>query len=422
MLIESFQFSDWQVTKRYPTSWNDSAVSQNNLVATLISNQRVSFADRLYNLFQNGNFSQFGNEAWITSTTQNADSLESLHDVIHSLTGSNGHMTYLDYAAFDPIFFLHHVMIDRAFAMYQVIHGGSNNYVQGMNAVGSTYTYPAGTYRDVNSPLEPFYNSAGQSYTSANVQNTTQFGYNYPETSGSYTAGTVTSAIKNLYGGSAGTSTVSSKRSVIDDVAAAAGEQQAATGNANSYQWGCNIVSQKFQMNGTYAVYIFLGEPSDNPMDWAADTNVAGIHAVFSNFPGDDNAMSSMDLKVTGSIPLTTTLVAKVASGDVASLKPSDVEPYLTKNLNWRVQMLDGTVVNNAYVPDLSVTVVGAEVTPAASDDVFPTWGNINSYSNITINKTGGHSEQYWSSSSWSSSTSSSWTIGQSINYGVGGS
>ena len=330
-------------------------------------------------------------------------------------------MTYLDYAAWDPIFFLHHVNVDRYFAMYQIVHGGSDNYVKGQNAVGSTYTYPAGTYRDANSPLEPFYDTAGQFYTSDNVQDTTKFGYNYPETASGATTSSVTSAIKSLYGGSAGSSTTH-KRDVVDDIAAAAGVQASSTGNGSSYQWGANIVSQKFQMNGTYAVYVFCGEPSDNPMDWASDSNLAGIHAVFANFPGDDNAMVSMDLKVTGSIPLTTTLVGKVSSGDCASLKPSDVQPYLTKNLNWRVQMLDGTVVDNAYVPDLSVTVVGAEVTPAKSDDEFPSWGSINSYSNITSNKTGGHSEKYWSTSSWSSHTKSSWSVGQSINYGIGGS
>lgn len=79
-----------------------------------IDNNQVSARDRLYNLFTSySNFSQFGDEAWISSTSTNADSLESLHDVIHSLTGNNGHMTYLDYSAFDPVFWLHHTYAEK---------------------------------------------------------------------------------------------------------------------------------------------------------------------------------------------------------------------------------------------------------------------------------------------------------------------
>lgn len=100
------------MTKRYPTDWTASASSQNNLVAPQIANNQVSARDRLYNLLTSyGNFSQFGNEAWISSSTTNADSLESLHDVIHAITGNNGDMTYLDYSAFDPIFWLHHAYV-----------------------------------------------------------------------------------------------------------------------------------------------------------------------------------------------------------------------------------------------------------------------------------------------------------------------
>ena len=36
------------------------------------------------------------------------DSLESIHDAIHNAVGSNGHMAYVPWAAFDPVFWLHH--------------------------------------------------------------------------------------------------------------------------------------------------------------------------------------------------------------------------------------------------------------------------------------------------------------------------
>lgn len=55
----------------------------------------------------------------------NYDSIESVHDQIHGLAGSGGHMSYIEYSAFDPIFFLHHAMIDRCFAMWQALNPNS---------------------------------------------------------------------------------------------------------------------------------------------------------------------------------------------------------------------------------------------------------------------------------------------------------
>lgn len=51
----------------------------------------------------------FSNEAWIPNGKDYAggfDSIESIHDQIHGLTGSGGHMTYIDYSAFDPVFWV----------------------------------------------------------------------------------------------------------------------------------------------------------------------------------------------------------------------------------------------------------------------------------------------------------------------------
>lgn len=80
---------------------------------------------------------------------RNADSLEALHDVIHSIVGSNGHMTYLDYSAYDPAFFLHHAMVDRCLAIWQALYPDS--YVESMRAIEQTYTVRVGDRKDGNS-------------------------------------------------------------------------------------------------------------------------------------------------------------------------------------------------------------------------------------------------------------------------------
>lgn len=149
-MLTMSQFATWNETKRFPTSWDVNATSQNALLGPVFDNNRVSFQDRLYNLFTNyDNFTEFGNEAWMTPTVQNADSLESIHDAIHSIIGSNGHMTYLDYSAFDPSFFLHHAMIDRCFALWQALYPDS--YVEPMAAIEQTFTIRVGDIEDENS-------------------------------------------------------------------------------------------------------------------------------------------------------------------------------------------------------------------------------------------------------------------------------
>lgn len=102
------QLNQWQTTMRYPTSNDPSATSQNNLVAQQLDNSAASFRNRLYNLFTNyHDYVTFSNEAWIPSdNTEGYDSIESIHDQIHGLTGSGGHMTYIDYSGFDPIFWV----------------------------------------------------------------------------------------------------------------------------------------------------------------------------------------------------------------------------------------------------------------------------------------------------------------------------
>jgi tyrosinase len=49
--------------------------------------------------------------------------LEGLHDRVHVWTGGrNGHMGKIPFAAFDPIFWAHHTMIDRIWRLWQLRH------------------------------------------------------------------------------------------------------------------------------------------------------------------------------------------------------------------------------------------------------------------------------------------------------------
>lgn len=363
-------FATWPETMRYPTDWNLTAKSQPELIGPVLDNNRVSFMDRLYNLFTNyDNFTEFGNEAWMHGGVQNADSLESIHDIIHGIVGSQGHMTYLDYSAFDPVFFLHHTMLDRVFALWQVLYPDS--YVQPMKAVEQTFTIPMNSVQDVNSPLDPFHtDSKGGKWTSQSARSVTQFGYTYPELQNNANASAVRTAINKLYGDSAGSGGIrgSPTRRWFKDHAVqerevptesdSASSTAAASGDIDDgkhREYLANIVSQKFAMGTSYAIYIFLGDFDDDPRCYNLAPNLVGTHGVFAASAADDDdnpqaklvrRMEMAPILVTGTMPLNSMLLAKVQTGELGSMDSHDVEDYLNDKLQWRIAFV------SAYTKD----------------------------------------------------------------------
>ncbi|PNS20693.1 Tyrosinase [Sphaceloma murrayae] len=399
-------FATWTWTRRYPSSWDvNNAWSQNDLVAPQIANNQRSFRTRLYNLLTGpSNFDQFSNSAWFAdSTGGQTDSLESVHDAIHSFVGTSGHMSYLDFSAFDPIFFLHHAMVDRMWALWTATHpngaGGTSSYVSERRSSGTTFYYGQGTAIDADFPLAPFHRDTNRNFwTSNQIQQTTTFGYVYPETPQGVSTADVNRAVSQLYGP---TTTSGRKRDVVS---------LSKRDDGHHYHYAANIASQKFQMNGTYRVYIFLGQPSDNPADWPIASNLVGTHGVLSTVPG--GGMTNMDVLVTGTIPLTESLTDKCNAGELKDLDPKNVEPYLESNLNWRVAMSDGTAVDNGNVAGLSVSVVTSDVRPPPADTDMPIWGHFSAMPEITANKLGGHMDKLWA-------LADKYSIGELINEGM---
>jgi tyrosinase len=94
----------WSTTVRSPTSNDADAVSRNNLVALELDKNRPNLQSRVFNVLAMQHiYSDISNDL------QAGDSLENVHDTIHNTVGGNGHLSWLAYAAFDPIFWLHHV-------------------------------------------------------------------------------------------------------------------------------------------------------------------------------------------------------------------------------------------------------------------------------------------------------------------------
>ncbi|KAG8845838.1 hypothetical protein FRB91_001398, partial [Serendipita sp. 411] len=181
-LEEEATWESWQSTLRYPTTEDPSARTDSSELEATLQNNRLTIRDRTYNLLTRfTDYGPFSNDQYPGRRTDPGlfDSLESIHGSLHGLTGSNGHMGIVDYAAFDPVFWLHHCNVDRIFALWQALNPTS--YVTSQaNSRGNFATRP-GTVETADSPLAPFRKTNGQFWTSSEVRDTRTFNYTYPE-------------------------------------------------------------------------------------------------------------------------------------------------------------------------------------------------------------------------------------------------
>ncbi|KAL2672722.1 hypothetical protein Neosp_013436 [[Neocosmospora] mangrovei] len=123
-------------------------------------------------------------------------SFEDVHNVVHGLVGgmgrTTGHMGDPAYAAFDPIFWLHHANIDRLLAIWQGLRENPDEekaWVTSQPTEKPNWAVPIRGIEDNQTPLLPFYKTADKKvpttdkfWKSSQVRDTATFGYAYPET------------------------------------------------------------------------------------------------------------------------------------------------------------------------------------------------------------------------------------------------
>jgi tyrosinase len=357
----------WSTTLRYPSTQDSSAVSRNDLVAQQLDNSRLSIRDRLYTLFTSySEYANFSNEAWYPNDGNSYDSLESVHDQIHGLVGSGGHMSYIDVAAMDPIFYLHHTNVDRAFAIWQALYPDS--FVVPTASKYGTYTTSPGDIEDSQTRLTPFHtDSTGDFWTSDSSRSTGAFGYTYPELPfwtanndpDAYQA-SIRSKINDLYGSTAPATItkrspkahgLSERESPVDPTEQSTPQNLTVPSKPDVYrEWIANMRVQKFALSGSFFVHIFLGDFNPDPAQWSFDPNLVGTHCFFTASKDCIKCRNLGSLQVSGSIPMTTALLAAIEGGKLKSLEPVDVEPFLKKELHWRI-----TLVSLSIPPDFRV-------------------------------------------------------------------
>lgn len=442
------QWDVWPETFRSPTTNDTRARSDDNQVAVGLDMAANSIRARLYTLFANyNNYTEFSNNGWKPGQDSSSfDSLEALHDTVHTITGGGGatapnpqggHMAFIPYSAFDPLFFLHHCNVDRIFALWQSIY--TNTWVTPQPAVLASYTTRRGEIVDRNTALTPFFadSTHGIFWSSDTVRDHTNFGYTYPELIGDSggaisgasgrgskgsraTAAQVKRAINRLYGqsnpaglfiqemkarrqeepghGHPGDQFGAPRRypsSLFAEKGASPRKGVVFTGNQYR-EWIVNIYTEKQLLDGSFTIHFFLGPDNSIPADsrqWASASNHVGTVGVFAaptnityGYDGSSRRSESLhsrashNVDISGTVPLTSQLVEKIISGDLDSLSPGDVTGYLVQNLKKRVITMDGKVFDHEDMVKLGrfgVKVVSAAVEAPYDDDELPIWGDV---------------------------------------------
>jgi len=145
-------------------------------------------------------------------------------------------------------------------------------------------------------------------------------------------------------------------------------------------EWSARVRCNKYELGRSFSVIFFLVNVPDDPDEWFTSPHFVGS---FEAFVGSDTRSQSADHNIEGFVNLNDGLV-KHSGQD--TLEPNVVVPFLTNNLHWRIQKVDGTVVE---LPSLEVVVLATPVSlpPGAR---FPVYGEPQAYPNITHGRSGG--------------------------------
>lgn len=392
---------------RAPTDNSSNAVSRNDNItrqvdALLTQNQQSLFmlfsSYRDFSAFSNRLFREDGNDTDFAS-------IEGLHDTLHNVLGTGGHMEFIMYSSFDPIFFLHHTNVDRLVAMWQALNPTS--WVQPHPARLASFTNQAGEMLDEKTDLMPFYrNHQGDFWTSESARDTVPFGYVYDDTADVSLAGpsdpdaldTLREVINEKYGQSSPSlfpnDTMTLWAGIQDGVIANRFREDAmASGNFvpdlsqhsgipkppssliidkddHYTEWLVNVCYTIKEIDRPMSILFFLGHVYDDPSAWRWAPNLIGNFGVFAMGSNVESGVQA-----TGTVPLTAGLTKMVAVRFVRSLEPEDVVSYLQANLQFRVVDVNNEPVDTRKLAGLVLKVASVSVRASQSKRELPAWG-----------------------------------------------
>ncbi|KAF9252472.1 Di-copper centre-containing protein, partial [Marasmius fiardii PR-910] len=349
-------YNVWKTTVRYPTSTTKPNPTEDlNTMRKTLQRAQSQITSTTYNMLTRVNtWPAFSNHT-VGDGGSGSNSLEAIHDGIHTTFGGGGHMSDPAVAAFDPIFFMHHANVDRLLSLWSALHPGV--WVTRNTSQDGTWTIPVGTAIDKNTKLEPFWHTQQNYWTSAVVTTTSSLGYTYPEFNGLDTGNpsavqtAIARIVNKLYGGTvrprprafaATTAAVKTPKVEVKAHGSGASEEQAPLAATQSFisihtsqhgnggahpevaqaphpvedsrdlwEWTARIQVKKYEVGGSFSVPVFLGSVPENPAEWLTSDHFVGAHHAFVNSSAGHcgNCRTQQDLTLEGFVHLNDAIV-----------------------------------------------------------------------------------------------------------------
>ncbi|KAI0342043.1 Di-copper centre-containing protein [Trametopsis cervina] len=350
----SHPFTVWTETIRHPPNPCSPGIrdkTQSDLLKNHFHAQSRQLRTQVYNLLM---FTKTWEEMSNTVMVEDGNSLEGVHNTVHNVLGNGGHVSSVPVAAFDPIFWYHHVNVDRLLALWQAMNPDSK--------------VPRGPGPYEGSELEPFHFSNEAFWTSHRTYDGRAVGNRYPE----YPAGDVSpdelkeivrDHVEKLYGPEFLRDPKFKIPGATPFAASTADDSEQAPLTKDYRDWVVNVSinTSEYPRSGYVHVFLCHEELKGKPTDWLAQRDEVGVVAIFKNeskLCGNCNRLSAANVKIHGQVFLTEDLVDKQV--DINDVEV--VRQYLKAGLRWRCALVDGTEIPLEDVPSLAVKVQSAKV------------------------------------------------------------
>ncbi|KAK5196752.1 hypothetical protein LTR92_004297 [Exophiala xenobiotica] len=363
-----------------PAGWTSHQYVNNTLTnaVSTANGPALPLGSKIYRILQGPppSYTQMATSAYVAQAGPSANkenSLEGFHNDIHTMCGNGGdgrtgHMGLTEYAAFDPIFWLHHTNIDRIFAIWQALNPDtwgwdqrlldSPTYVRGIGDRETSTSWLIPFRLKIEDNFDPFTDPGSASreppkvkwWTSDALRRCSDLGYTYPElqlVKGGEKVDDLRPLrqwVTNTYGWStiygepppwrslfesedfsrvealpevsridgsgepifiATPTTATTKPKPKPNISTRMtkwfrGRDASKNGgrgdDVDCYKhiraimrghtlthWNLTITVRKFALNGSFQIYFFLGDFSDDPRNWPHERHLVGIDGIFAN-------------------------------------------------------------------------------------------------------------------------------------------
>jgi len=329
---QRFKLRNSSVTVRYPN------ISLQEDIPAMISKMELdadSTRESTYNMLKyNYTWELFSNHG--KHDQAHANSLEKVHDRIHLAVGLNeeggsGHMSHPFWAAFDPIFWFHHSNVDRLLSLWQAMNPG--DWVT--PGTGETLAFARGSVVDQNSPLEPFYKTTEEVWTSAPLTDTTKLGYSYPDFDDLVGAdpNLIQAAIHDLVDRRYGTKkSKGASNAALDLLSAFQGVTEEHADELKMYDWSIHASYKTFELDESFSLVFYF---ADDNGDYNKKESYIGTIAAFRGSTPETcvNCKENEDLVEEGFVHLNRVLARTIQSFD-----PDQVVKFLKeKKLSYKL-------------------------------------------------------------------------------------